>query len=154
MGAAAARTLAARGLRVLGLETFGPAHDQGSAHGGTRIVRQSYFEGSAYVPLLRRAYEGWHELAQESGRDLLRLCGGIYFGDTPGPTVKISDQRRGTAEHVQKWSRHAKVECRSHAAENRSTIRPVRKGSFLIRSPLPCRGGLSRPLALPQLTRH
>lgn len=63
MGAAAARTLAARGLRVLGLETFGAAHDQGSAHGGTRIVRQSYFEGSAYVPLLRRAYEGWHELA-------------------------------------------------------------------------------------------
>jgi glycine/D-amino acid oxidase-like deaminating enzyme len=154
MGAAAAGTLTAHGLRVLRLETFGAAHDQGSAHGGTRIVRQSYFEGSAYVPLLRGAYEGWHELAQESGRDLLRLCGGIYFGDTPGPTVKISDQRRGTAEHVQKWSRHAKVECRSHAAENRSTIRPVRKGSFLIRSPLPCRGGLSRPLALPQLTRH
>jgi sarcosine oxidase len=36
------------------------------------IVRQSYFEGSAYVPLLRRAYEG----SQESDRDLLRLCGG------------------------------------------------------------------------------
>jgi hypothetical protein len=31
VGAAAARTLAARGLRVLGLETFGAAHDQGSA---------------------------------------------------------------------------------------------------------------------------
>jgi hypothetical protein len=44
-------------------------------------VRQSYFEGPAYVPLLRRAYEGWHELAEESGRDLLRLCGGIYIGD-------------------------------------------------------------------------
>src|SRR5687768_15194273 len=66
MGAAAARTLAARGLRVLGLEAFGAAHDQGSAHGGTRIVRQSYFEGSAYMPLLRRAYQGWHELVQES----------------------------------------------------------------------------------------
>jgi hypothetical protein len=49
-----------RSLRVLGLETCGAAHDQGSAHGGTRIVRQSYFEGSAYVPLLRLAYEGWH----------------------------------------------------------------------------------------------
>ena len=87
MGAAAARTLAARGLRVLGLETFGAAHDQGSAHGGTRIVRQSYFEGSAYVPLLRRAYEGWHLLAQESGRDLLRLCGGIYIGDPERPRL-------------------------------------------------------------------
>lgn len=50
MGAAAARTLAARGLRVLGLETFGAAHDQGSAHGGTRIVRQSYFEGGRTYP--------------------------------------------------------------------------------------------------------
>ena len=48
-------------------------------------MRQSYFEGSAYVPLLRRAYEGWHELAQESGRDLLRLCDGIYIGDPESP---------------------------------------------------------------------
>ena len=37
------------------------------------------------MPLLRRAYEGWHELAQESGRDLLRLCGGIYIGDPESP---------------------------------------------------------------------
>jgi sarcosine oxidase len=94
MGAAAARTLAARGLRVLGLETFGAAHDQGSAHGGTRIVRQSYFEGSAYVPLLRRAYEGWHELAQESGRDLLRLCGGIYIGDPESPSSPAASRPR------------------------------------------------------------
>ena len=101
MGAAAARTLAARGLRVLGLETFGPAHDQGSAHGGTRIVRQSYFEGSAYVPLLRRAYEGWHELAQESGRDLLRLCGGIYIGDPQSPVLagSLASARLHGLEH-------------------------------------------------------
>ena len=101
MGAAAARTLAARGLHVLGLETFGAAHDQGSAHGGTRIVRQSYFEGSAYVPLLRRAYEGWHELAQESGRDLLRLCGGIYIGDPESPvfTGSLASARVHGLEH-------------------------------------------------------
>lgn len=101
MGAAAARTLAARGLRVLGLETFGAAHDQGSAHGGTRIVRQSYFEGSAYVPLLRRAYEGWHELVQESGRDLLRLCGGIYIGDPESPvfTGSLASARVHGLEH-------------------------------------------------------
>lgn len=101
MGAAAARTLAARGLRVLGLETFGPAHDQGSAHGGTRIVRQSYFEGPAYVPLLRRAYEGWHELAQESGRDLLRLCGGIYIGDPESPVFagSLASARLHGLEH-------------------------------------------------------
>ena len=101
MGAAAARTLAARGLRVLGLETFGAAHDQGSAHGGTRIVRQSYFEGSAYVPVLRRAYEGGHGLAQESGRDLLRLCGGIYIGDPESPvfTGSLASARVHSLEH-------------------------------------------------------
>ena len=81
MGSAAAHTLAARGLRVLGLETFWPAHDQGSAHGGTRIIRQAYFEGQAYVPLLRGAFDGWRELQQQSGRELVRLCGGIYIGD-------------------------------------------------------------------------
>jgi sarcosine oxidase len=81
MGSAAAHTLAARGLRVLGLETFGPAHDRGSAHGGTRIVRQAYFEGAGYVPLLRGAFDGWEELQEQSGRDLIRLCGGIYISD-------------------------------------------------------------------------
>jgi sarcosine oxidase len=85
MGGAAARELASRGLSVLGLETFWPAHDRGSGHGGSRIIRQSYFEGPAYVPLLQRAYAGWVELEAESGRDLLTLCGGIYLGDPASP---------------------------------------------------------------------
>ncbi|GAB2570701.1 N-methyl-L-tryptophan oxidase [Microlunatus antarcticus] len=95
MGSAAARQLAARGLSVLGLERFWPAHDQGSGHGETRIVRQSYFEGAAYVPLLRRAYEGWHELQETSGRDILTLCGGLYVGD---PESKIFKGSRLAAE--------------------------------------------------------
>jgi sarcosine oxidase len=87
MGSAAAHTLAARGLQVLGLETFWPAHDQGSAHGGTRIIRQAYFEGPAYVPLLQGAFDGWRELQEQSGRDLVRLCGGIYIGDPESVVV-------------------------------------------------------------------
>ena len=87
MGSAAVHALAAQGLTVLGLENFGPAHDRGSAHGGSRIIRQSYFEGPAYVPLLQRAFEGWRELQEQSGRDLLRLCGGIYIGDPDNPIV-------------------------------------------------------------------
>ncbi|WOF23463.1 N-methyl-L-tryptophan oxidase [Microbacterium betulae] len=81
MGGAAANSLAGRGARVLGLETFAPGHDQGAAHGGTRIVRQSYFESPEYVPLLRRAYEGWRRLEEESGRAIMELCGGVYIGD-------------------------------------------------------------------------
>lgn len=95
MGSAAAYQLAARGLSVLGLERFWPAHDQGSGHGETRIVRQSYFEGPAYVPLLRRAYEGWHELEEASGRDILTLCGGLYVGD---PASKIFAGARRSAQ--------------------------------------------------------
>ena len=87
MGSAAASALAERGIRVLGLETFGAAHDHGSAHGGTRIVRQAYFEGPAYVPLLRGAFDGWRRLEEQSGRDLLRLCGGIYIGNPDGDIV-------------------------------------------------------------------
>lgn len=97
MGSAAVRALSARGLRVLGLENFGPAHDRGSAHGGSRIIRQSYFEGPAYVPLLRSAFEGWRELQEESGRDLLRLCGGIYIGDQANPV--FTGSRHAAALH-------------------------------------------------------
>ncbi len=83
MGSAAAAHLAARGQRVLGLERFRPAHDQGSSHGGSRIIRQSYFENPAYVPLLLRAYELWRQLDP----DLMTLNGGLYFGRPDSPTV-------------------------------------------------------------------
>ncbi|MDT5193490.1 MAG: sarcosine oxidase, partial [Mycobacterium sp.] len=39
MGSSAAYPLARRGQRVLGLEKFTPAHDKGSSHGGSRIIR-------------------------------------------------------------------------------------------------------------------
>ena len=71
MGSAAAYHLAARGKRVLGLEKFTPAHDKGSSHGGSRIIRQSYFEDPAYVPLLLRAYELWDKLAADAQREVL-----------------------------------------------------------------------------------
>src|SRR5688572_6419399 len=80
MGSAAAYHLAARGRRVLGLDRYGPAHDRGSSHGGSRIIRQAYFEGAAYVPLVMRAYELWQRLERETGRQLLRITGGLMLG--------------------------------------------------------------------------
>jgi sarcosine oxidase len=80
LGSATVRHLAARGVRVLGLERFQPAHDRGSSHGGSRVIRQSYFEDPAYVPLLLRAYELWEEAEKDSGADLLTLTGGLYLG--------------------------------------------------------------------------
>ncbi|MFG3419693.1 N-methyl-L-tryptophan oxidase [Micromonospora sp. NPDC048063] len=80
MGSSAAYHLAARGQRVLGLERFGRAHDRGSSHGGSRIIRQSYFEDPAYVPLLLRAYELWEKLEHDAGREIISLTGGVFVG--------------------------------------------------------------------------
>ncbi|WP_420843226.1 N-methyl-L-tryptophan oxidase [Cryptosporangium phraense] len=87
MGSAAAHHLSARGHRVLGLEQFGPAHARGSSHGGSRIIRQSYAEDPAYVPLVTRAYELWDDLEAATGADLLTLTGGLYLGSPDSPTV-------------------------------------------------------------------
>jgi sarcosine oxidase len=80
MGSAAAYHLAGRGKRVLGLERHTPAHDRGSSHGQSRIIRQAYFEDPAYVPLLLRAYELWEQLERETGEDLMTLTGGLMIG--------------------------------------------------------------------------
>jgi sarcosine oxidase len=96
MGSAAAYHLAARGQRVLGLERFGPAHDQGSSHGGSRMTRQSYFEDPAYVPLLLHAYDLWDALARDSGRDLITLTGGLMIG--PAESVTVAGSRRSAEQ--------------------------------------------------------
>ena len=87
MGSAAAYHLAARGKRVLGLERHAPVHDRGSSHGESRIIRQAYFEDSAYVPLVLRAYELWEELERETGRHLMSLVGGLMIGPPEGALV-------------------------------------------------------------------
>ncbi len=86
-GSAAAYHLARRGLKVLGVERFGPLHDRGSSHGHTRITRQAYFEHPDYVPLLLRAYELWQELERACGDPLLLLCGGLMVGPPQGELV-------------------------------------------------------------------
>jgi sarcosine oxidase len=90
MGSAAAYELARRGKRVLGLEKFSPAHDRGSSHGRSRIIRQAYFEGAEYVPLLLRAYELWERLEEETGQELMTLTGGLMIGREDGDLVSGS----------------------------------------------------------------
>ena len=97
MGSAAAYQLAARGKRVLGLEKFSPAHDRGSSHGRSRIIRQAYFEDPAYVPLLLRAYELWEQLERETNQDLMTLTGGLMIGRRASELV--SGSVRSAEEH-------------------------------------------------------
>ncbi|WP_405610273.1 N-methyl-L-tryptophan oxidase [Streptomyces sp. NBC_00076] len=90
MGSAAAHHLSGRGARVLGLEKFGPVHNRGSSHGGSRITRQSYFEDPAYVPLLLRAYELYEDLERATGRQVAILPGGVMVGRPDSRTVSGS----------------------------------------------------------------
>ena len=68
MGAATLAELARRGRRVLGLEQFALPHARGSSQGGTRIIREAYFEHPLYVPLVQRAYAAWQALERRTGR--------------------------------------------------------------------------------------
>jgi sarcosine oxidase len=90
MGSATAYHLSKQHTKVLGLEAFIPAHDKGSSHGESRIIRQAYFEDPAYVPLVLRAYELWDELQNESNEDILSITGGVAIG---------SPQRRQIVGH-------------------------------------------------------
>ncbi len=79
MGSAAAAHLARRGADVVGVEQFTPAHDRGSSHGDTRIIRQAYFEDPAYVPLLLHVYDLWADLERDDP-GIFRLTGGLMVG--------------------------------------------------------------------------
>ena len=97
MGSAAAAHAAARRQRVLGIEQFQPAHDQGSSHGRSRVIRLAYFEHPAYVPLLRRSYELWRRLESATGRTLLQITGGLMIG-SPDSEV-VAGSLRSAREH-------------------------------------------------------
>jgi sarcosine oxidase len=57
-----------------------------------------YYEHPDYVPLLRRAYELWHELERHSGASLLTITGGVYIGP-PGSEV-VEGSARVAREHA------------------------------------------------------
>ncbi len=87
VGSAALDHVASRGASVLGIERFGIAHDRGSSHGHTRVIRQAYFEHPDYVPLLIDAYRLWDDLADHSGQPLISRCGLLLAGTPDGPAV-------------------------------------------------------------------
>jgi sarcosine oxidase len=87
MGSATAYALAARGLRVLGLDAYHPPHRHGSHHGESRIIRKAYYENPAYVPLLERAFAAWRELEERAHAKLLLRTGGLMIGAETGELV-------------------------------------------------------------------
>ena len=79
--------IARRGVSVLGLEQFGPAHNRGSSHGETRIIRKAYFEHPDYVPLCIKAYDLWRSLEADTNTSLMTLCGLMLAGPEEGEAI-------------------------------------------------------------------
>jgi sarcosine oxidase len=106
IGSAIAAHCAGRGASVIGMEQFPPAHDRGSSHGKSRMIRQAYFEDPAYVPIVLRSYELWRDLEKQTGEKLLQISGVISIGEE-GSTI-VSGTQRAAAQHglaLEKWSR-------------------------------------------------
>jgi sarcosine oxidase len=97
MGSAALYHLARRGRRVLGLEQYSLAHERGSMHGHTRIIRLASHEHPDYVPLLRRSYELWRELEQSAGEPLVHVIGALEIGPPEG--VQLPGALQACAVH-------------------------------------------------------
>lgn len=95
MGAAALAHLAARGVDVVGFEQFEAAHDYGSSHGWSRVIRQAYFEHADYVPLLKRAFELWTTLEADTGADVVHRTGVLIVGHPASAAIQRS---RASAE--------------------------------------------------------
>ncbi len=85
MGIAAARSLAARGHRVIGLDRHGVANGIGSSAYDWRIFRLAH-ERPEYVRLARKALMHWRELERRDGVALLRATGLLEIG---GPHAAI-----------------------------------------------------------------
>lgn len=89
MGASTCYELSKRGYRVLGLEQQQNTPHEMGAHGGqSRIIRKAYFEHSDYIPLLDKAYEGWHQLESITGEQVFHPCGLLYYGPSAHPIIQ------------------------------------------------------------------
>ena len=97
MGSATLYHLAKRGWQALGIEQFAVAHEMGSSHGLTRIIRLAYYEHPSYVPLLRRAYELWRQLEADAGEKLFFQTGSIDMG--PEDSDVFAGSLRSCIEH-------------------------------------------------------
>lgn len=97
MGSSACYHLARQKQKVLGIEQFGIAHDRGSSHGETRLIRKAYFEHPNYVPLLKRSYKLWEDLNDSAGVSLLNKTGLVIYGPKQGHI--LTGTRKSAKEH-------------------------------------------------------
>jgi sarcosine oxidase len=85
VGSMASWQLAARGLRVVGIDRFTIPGPFSAYAGESRVFRMVYAEGGHYTPLLQRARDLWRELEAASGSDLLTVTGVVTIMDHDHP---------------------------------------------------------------------
>src|SRR5690348_8531597 len=77
--------LAARGLRVVGIDRFTVPGPFSAYAGESRVFRMVYAEGGHYTPLLQRAHDLWRELEAASGAELLHVTGVVTIMERDHP---------------------------------------------------------------------
>lgn len=77
--------LALSGHDVSGFEQFDLAHERGSSHGDTRIIRLTPGEGEVYQRLAKRAQPQWRTWEGLAGRPLIEWTGGVMAGPKGSP---------------------------------------------------------------------
>jgi sarcosine oxidase len=97
MGSAALYAAAGRGLHVIGIDRYEPAHRRSSSFGESRVIRLAYFEHPSYVPLLVEAYRRWRALETSSGEQVMTITGIVEAGYPGSPSVEGS--LRSSLEH-------------------------------------------------------
>ncbi len=88
VGSMAAWQLASRGHRVVAIDRSSVPGPFSAYAGESRLFRMIYREGSQYMPLLLRSRELWHRLEAESGRELLRITGGVTISREGVPSFE------------------------------------------------------------------
>ncbi len=97
VGTATAWRLARRGASVRVFDPHTLAHDKGSSHGETRLIRKAYFEHPSYVPLLETSYRLWQELEEKTGETVFHQTGLMMVG--PSSSLVLKGVRRAADQY-------------------------------------------------------
>jgi len=103
VGSMASWQLAARGLRVIGIDRFTIPGPFSAYAGESRVFRMVYAEGGHYTPLLQRARDLWRELEAACGTTLLTTTGVVTIMDHDHPdhaALLRAGRERGLAFEV------------------------------------------------------
>lgn len=91
VGSAALYQLSKSNKKILGIDQYAPPHIYGSTHGNSRIIRQAYYEGKQYIPILQAAYEEWREIEKRNEASFFEITGALMMGTRYNSIVDQSE---------------------------------------------------------------